>query len=556
MKILTVEEMRRIEREANDAGHTYERMMENAGKAVALTVKEALTSVDAQILILVGPGNNGGDGLVAARHLRDWGANVSVYMWHRDVRSDSNFELVRQRGIPTISRASDPDLRVLRHLLRDSDVLVDSLLGTGVSRPISGDLKDVLNAIGQELETRRAPTAQARALCRLHEPDAPDRSGAPLLVAVDVPSGLNCDTGAVDPVTPVADITVTFGFPKRGQFLYPGASHLGELIIADIGIPGGLAEDVPIRLATSELIRGVLPPRPQNANKGTFGKALIVAGSVNYTGAPYLAAAAATRTGTGLVTLALAESLHPVLASKLTEATFLLLPHSMGALVPEACRVLRDHIPYYSALLVGPGLGRDPKTARFVLQLLTGERLSSEGLGFVRTRRQAAKGETLPPTVIDADGCNALAQTPQWWKTLSHDNILTPHPGEMSRLLGCSVSEVQSNRIELARAASKEWNQIVMLKGAFTVIAEPGGRATINPFANSALASAGTGDVLAGSAVGLLAQGVLPYDAAVAAAYIHGLAAERASREVGTAGMVASDLLTRLPLALRQLTEC
>jgi hydroxyethylthiazole kinase-like uncharacterized protein yjeF len=555
MKIVTVEGMRRIEKLADEGGHTYARMMESAGSAVADAIKEVVPSKDCRVLVLVGPGNNGGDGLVAARHLHDWGADVSLYIWNRNVRSDSNYQQARQRKIPTLSIDRDRGLRGLRQLIRESDVIVDSLLGTGVSRPIEGGLKEMLEALGQEVRARRAAPPKNRMLRHITEVALPVRHPAPRVVAVDVPTGLNCDTGAVDPVTPVADVTVTFGFPKRGQFLYPGASHLGELLVADIGIPDGLADDVSTRLATPELVRDILPERPQEAHKGTFGKALVVAGSVNYTGAAYLASAAATRVGAGLVSLALAESLHPILASKLAEVTFLLLPHYMGSLVPEACRVLGDHTDGYSALLVGPGLGRDPRTSEFVMQLLTGEAPGGRELGFVRAREQATREQVLPPTVIDADGCNALADTPEWWTSLTSGNVLTPHPGEMSRLLGCSVAEIQSDRIEVALRASQRWDQIVVLKGAYTVIAEPGGQATINPFANPALASAGTGDVLAGAVVGLLAQGVPAYDAAVAAAYIHGLAGQRASREIGQAGVVASDLLPRLPMAIRLLRE-
>ena len=555
MKIVTVEEMRRIEKLADEGGHTYARMMENAGRAVADAIVEVVPSKDCRVLVLVGPGNNGGDGLVAARHLHDWGANVSLYIWNRNVRSDPNFKQVRQRKIATLSIDRDRGLRGLRQLIRESDVVVDSLLGTGVSRPIEGDLKAMLEALGQVVNERRAVSPKSPTLHRITEATLPDRPRTPLVVAVDVPSGLNCDTGAVDPVTPMADLTVTFGFPKRGQFLYPGASHLGELVVADIGIPDRLSDDVSTRLATPELVRDILPDRPQEAHKGTFGKALVVAGSVNYTGAAYLASAAATRVGAGLVTLALAESLHPILASKLAEVTFLLLPHYMGALVPEARRVLGDHIDGYSALLLGPGLGRDPRTVEFVMQLLTGETPGGRGLGFVRARAQATRDHVLPPTVVDADGCNALADTPEWWKRVASGNVLTPHPGEMSRLIGCSVAEIQSDRIEVARRASQQWNQIVVLKGAYTVIADPDGQATINPFANPALASAGTGDVLAGAVVGLLAQGVPAHDAAVAAAYIHGLAGQRASREIGQAGLVASDLLPGLPRAIRLLSE-
>lgn len=553
MKIVTVAEMRRIEQKADRTGHSYAEMMENAGRAVAEAIKELTTVQDRHVLILVGPGNNGGDGLVAGRYLHDAGARVTFYIWKRNVREDANFRLVQERSMPILWQTADQSLGDLRRLIHEADVIVDALLGTGVSRPIGGSLQETLRTLKEQVTLRRAVVVKRQARRRISEMTVGDICHLPLIVAVDVPTGLNCDTGTADPLTPDADLTVTFGYPKRGQFLFPGAAHLGELVVADIGIPAGLADDVSVRLATPELLREILPPRPKAAHKGTFGKALVVAGSANYTGAAYLASAAAARVGAGLVTLALAESLHPILASKLTEVTFLLLPHYLGGVVPEACKVLREHIPNYTALLLGPGLGRDPKTAQFVVRLLAQETSSRAHLGFVGSREETIEETELPPLVIDADGCNALADTPGWWKRLRRESILTPHPGEMSRLLGCSIVEVESDRIEMAREAAREWDQIVLLKGAYTVIAEPGGQVTINPFANPGLASAGTGDVLAGSVVGLLAQGLSPYGAAVAGAYVHGLAGQRVRAEMGEAGMVAGDLLTELPHAIREL---
>ncbi|MBC7249426.1 MAG: NAD(P)H-hydrate dehydratase [Anaerolineae bacterium] len=555
MKIVTVEEMRRIEQAADASGHSYATMMENAGQAVAETCQQMRLD-EGRVLILIGPGNNGGDGLVAARHLREAGARVTCYIWKRRVEGDENFRLVKERDIPVIWAEEDEGLVALHKLAAEVEVIVDALLGTGVSRPIEGLLKEILSVVSGEVARRREIKPEP-----LLAPSAPTFAPPPrppFIVAVDVPSGLNCDSGAVDPATLPADLTVTFGFPKRGQFRFPGAEVVGRLVVADIGIPPELAEDVPLELITPALVRSLLPARPLGAHKGTFGRALIVAGSANYTGAAGLAGAAATRVGTGLVTLAVASSLHPILAAKLSETTFLLLPHDMGSLVPDALKVLSQHLPHYQALLVGPGLGRERDTVAFVHELLRVEPGSKrERIGF----RPAIEGEEeespvpapLPPTVIDADGLNALAEAPRWWKRLSPGHVLTPHPGEMARLLGRTVADVEAERVSITQDAAARWQQVVVLKGAYTVIAAPEGRTLLSPFANPGLATAGSGDVLAGVIVGLLAQGLSPWTAAVAGVYLHGLAGEMVREELGDAGMVAGDLLPALPRALRRI---
>jgi NAD(P)H-hydrate epimerase len=303
------------------------------------------------------------------------------------------------------------------------------------------------------------------------------------------------------------------------------------------------------------MVRELLPPRPLGAHKGTFGKALVVAGSVNYTGAAYLASAAATRVGTGLVTLALAESIHPILASKLSEVTFLLLPQDMGVLIPDAIKVLGERIQDYDALLLGPGLGRDKKTVQFVQQLLKVEPGTKARIGFLASEEAEEGKLSLPPLVVDADGLNALADTPNWWEYLKGLSILTPHPGEMSRLTGLTVREIEADRLGLARQMAEKWGQVVLLKGAYTVIADPEGKVVINPFANPGLATAGSGDVLAGAIVGFLAQGLAPFDATVAGAYIHGLAGELVRKELGGAGMVAGDLLPMLPKVIKLISS-
>jgi NAD(P)H-hydrate epimerase len=290
---------------------------------------------------------------------------------------------------------------------------------------------------------------------------------------------------------------------------------------------------------------------------------MVVAGSVNYTGAACLAASAATRVGAGLVTLGIVESLHPILASKLSETTFLLLPHEMGALVPEAVKPLHDGLVGYDALLLGPGLGRDRKTVEFVARLLgLAQDDKKARLGFLGpTAAGRDRERQLPPLVVDADGLNALADTEGWPEALPRPAVLTPHPGEMARLLGTTVADVKARRIELARRAAQEWNAVVVLKGAHTIIAAPPserggaakGGAYINPFASPALATAGTGDVLAGTIAGLLAQGLSPFGAAIAGAYVHGLAGQMVSEAIGLAGAVAGDLLPKLPLSIRRI---
>jgi len=562
MKVVTTEEMRRIEKAADAGGLSFATMMENAGRAVAEACQRdrRMGPGDRRILVLVGPGNNGGDGLVAARYLHDAGAQVQLYIAKRRLEDNDNYALTQERGIATIRTEDDPNLKSLKKLLREADVIVDALLGTGVSSPIEGPLKDVLETAKEEVGKRKREKGK-KPLVSPSSPPSPSLTSSPLIVAVDVPSGMNCDNGAVDPVTIPADLTVTFGFPKVGQFLFPGAEYLGELLVADIDIPPSLANDVSIELATPQMVSELLPKRPLGAHKGTFGKALVVAGSVNYTGAAYLACAAATRVGTGLVTLALAANLHPILASKLSESTFLLLPHDMGAIVPEAIKVLSERVSDYNALLLGPGLGRDEKTIEFVQWFLSREwRSKRPRVGFLATGEEEAEGkerkkEVLPLSVIDADGLNALAEGLNWWKYLGGPNVLTPHPGEMARLVGCGVDEVEADRIGAAREMAKRWKQVVTLKGAHTVVAAPDGQAVIIPFANPGLATAGSGDVLAGAIVGFLAQGLSPFAAAVAGAYLHGLAGDLVRDEIGAAGMVAGDLLPMLPQAIALVSQ-
>jgi hydroxyethylthiazole kinase-like uncharacterized protein yjeF len=512
MKIVTAEQMRQIDRECVARGILVSTLMENAGKSVATATRDHLGKVEGKhFLCLVGGGNNGGDGLVAARYLRDWGAEVSIYLCSRRPNDDANLKLAQEHGINCIDATQDKDLKKFDDLLAKATCVIDGLLGTGKMRPLGGVFKQVLEKVNAAKNSRNLK-----------------------IVAIDLPSGLDADTGAIDPACPHADITVTLAFPKPGLFNFPGAERAGMVRVVDIGIPEKLAEAATTELLTDEWASTVLPERPLNANKGSFGRVLVSAGSINYIGAAYLACSGALRAGAGLVTLAIAESLQPVLAAKLTEATYLPLPESQpGVILMEAAEIIARQTDRYDVFLMGCGLGQNPSTVEFVSSLI----LEKE----------------IPLPVLDADALNILPQIPDWWQWLTDDAILTPHPGEMSRLCGLSIDEIQADRVDITRRFAAEWHQTIVLKGAYTVIATTDGGCRVSPFANPGLASAGTGDVLAGVIAGLAAQGLSPFDAASLGVYLHGKAGEAVKNEMGDAGMIASDLLPVLPKIIKRL---
>jgi len=551
MKVVTVEQMRAIEAASDAAGHTYAAMMERAGRAVAEALMARLNVKGKRVLVLVGPGNNGGDGLVAAYHLAQTGAEVACYLSRpRDPQQDANLRRLQEGSVFLTTADADKGRRVLRRLATGADVVIDALLGTGSVPPVRGTVAEILKAIGRVLDRRaRAPAPKLQWVGSVPQPPASTR---PLVLAVDGPSGLDFDTGALDEAALAADLTVTFAYPKRGHFRFPGAGALGELVVADIGTDPRLAAQVDLEVATPDMVRAWLPPRPPDAHKGTFGRALIVAGSSNYTGAARLAGAAAARAGAGLVTVALPIPIHPAVAAGLPEATYILLPHELGVVAKPAVEVLADYLERYDAILLGPGLGREQETAAFVEALL-GRGKEHRPVGFLRDERPASRAFSLPPLVVDADGLNILSEWPDWPGRLPPGAVLTPHPGEMARLMGCSTAEVQADRVEVARQQAQVWGHVVVLKGAYTVVAAPDGRTLLEPFANPGLATGGTGDVLAGIIVALRAQGLAPFEAAAVGAYLHGLAGELARADLGAAGMVAGDLLKYLPVAWKWL---
>ncbi|MEI7770939.1 MAG: NAD(P)H-hydrate epimerase [Chloroflexales bacterium] len=537
MKLVTTQEMRALERAAVDAGATWAGLMEQAGCGVAQVAIGRLMR-GGRALVLVGPGNNGGDGLVVARHLHDAGYPTQLYLWRRpDDPDDANRQRCRQRDISELSAEDDPAHTALRSALAAADLVIDALLGAGISRPVQGDLADIVTAVNA-----------ARAA----------RGDSCTVLAIDLPTGVDSDSGAVAGAAIRADLTVATGVIKRGTLLYPGRVASGAIALADIGIPPQNLEACMSEMLTAEYARRLLPARPAEAHKGDFGKALIVAGSLHYPGAATLACAAAGRVGAGLVTLAASRT---VLGASGRGPEVTLQPLSegeWGAIGPSAAEELGKALEGYAAMLIGPGLGQADPTKEFIRRIFGLEQPKARArVGFLsgpsaEAPSDGGKALDLPTTVLDADGLNLLAAIEDWPEHLPHGRfIFTPHPGEMRRLL--KVDALPADLVACATDAARAWGQVVVLKGATTVVADPDGRSLVYDGANPALATAGTGDVLAGVIVGLLAQGMAAFAAAALAVYLHAAAGARVRDDLGEAGALASDLLPQLPRAIRGL---
>jgi hydroxyethylthiazole kinase-like uncharacterized protein yjeF len=533
--------MKAVEQEADASGLTYEMMMENAGHNLAREVLQ-LSYVqedeeDLQVLGLVGPGNNGGDALVALAHLAEKGWTARAFLVKRKAEKDPLVTRLEEADGEIYLADKDMDFQQLQSFLEAADVVLDGILGTGFKLPLKQDVARVLTAVQGVLD----------------ELDWP-----PLVVAVDCPSGVDCDSGQAAPETIPADATVTMAAVKQGLLKVPAFDLVGELRVVGIGELGELEswKAIGSEVADAQLVTTLLPQRPTDAHKGTFGTALIAAGSINYTGAALLTGRAAYRIGAGLVTLAIPASLHTALSGHLPEATWVLLPHEMGVISAEAADVLGKNIERATALLLGPGFGMEDTTGEFLSNLLKGAGTMKSGhsrMGFVQG--QDTNGERkhymLPPLVVDADGLKLLAKQPDWPRLLPAPAILTPHPGEMAILTGLEIETIQKDRLALARKFALEWGHVVVLKGAFTVVAAPDGRTTTIPVANPALARAGSGDVLAGLIVGLRAQGIEAYDSARIGAWVHAQAGLAAAQALGSrAAVLAGDILESVPDAL------
>jgi NAD(P)H-hydrate epimerase len=532
MKLATVAEMRAIEQEADANGLSYAQMMGNAGHGLADEIQLLVYSEDdeREALGLVGPGNNGGDTLVALTHLAADGWRARAYLVRRKPESDALVERLKKEGGEIILAESDANFDKLSAFVSTADVILDGVLGTGFQLPLKVEIARVLAAVNQAVA---------------------ELSWPPHVVAVDCPSGVDSDTGEAAEDAIPASVTVCMAAIKPGLLKFPAFELAGELRVVDIGLTDEVKSWKKIKhaVADEEIVEDILPLRPADAHKGTFGTALIAAGSINYTGAPLLAGKAAYRIGAGLVQMAVPSPVQITLAGHFPEATWIMLPQEMGVIAGTAADVLQKNFGRATALLIGPGFGTEDATKEFIVNLLMGKsspKKSAGRIGFVHSEGDT-KEETnagIPPLVVDADGLRLLAKIDGWAKLLPADTILTPHPGEMAALTGLEKDAIQADRLATALKSAKEWGHVVVLKGAFTVIAAPDGRATLIPVATPALARAGTGDVLAGLIVGLRAQGVEAYEAAVAGAWVHAQAGLYAAEKVGAeASVMAGDVL-------------
>jgi len=500
MKLTTAEEMRRIDSTAiQKFGIPGVVLMENAGRHVADVVCEALAEdPGAKVTIVCGKGNNGGDGFVAARHLLNHGADVHVVLIvdPTELQGDAavNYRIARNIGVSIDEHADESAVRMRTSR---ADIVVDAVLGTGVSGEVHGVARAAVEAIND--------------------------SGA-WVVSVDIPSGIHADTGAVLGAAVAADVTVTFALPKLGLAQYPGAEHCGELRVVDIGMPRGplVSDSLKANLVTPEMAEGMLPARFSAMHKGDAGRVLVVAGSQGMTGAAALCGMAAVRAGAGLVTLACPASLNDILEAKCTEVMTLPVAETPERSIAPAARLdVLKFIERCTAVALGPGLSRHPETAEFV---------------------RAIVRDIIRPLVLDADGINCLEGDTSLLSVRNRPTVITPHPGELAGLLQGRAEQLEEDRVGTARRAAELTRAVVVLKGAGTVIADPDGQVWINRTGNSGMASGGMGDVLTGMIAAFLGGGAEPVEAAVAAVYYHGLAADVAAQS-GARGLVASDVL-------------
>jgi len=513
MKLCTPKQMQNIDRRAiDDLGIPGLELMENAGGAVVDAILEQFGDpADKAVTIVCGKGNNGGDGFVVARKLYEQNAIIDLYLIgeRESVKGDARTNLIRAEeiGLTVHEIKESEDFEISE----STTLIVDAIFGTG----FSGDIREPCAGIISKINEHYA-----------------------FVVAVDAPSGLDGATGEVSDPTVMADITITFGLPKYGQAVYPGKEYCGYLMTADIGFPEEVIEEAEIELfhiMEDEAIE-LLPHRSLDSHKGDFGKLFVLAGSVGMTGAAAMTSEAGLRSGTGLVILGCPSGLNDILETKLTEVITKPLPEvrKRRCFALRGLGEVREMVSWADAIAVGPGIGTYHETRDLIFRLLT---------------------KLDKPAVFDADALNILAKNLEVLRDHSAPLVISPHPGEMSRLTGKSIEHIENNRIDIALEFAAEFNLVCILKGAPSVIAEPSGQAWINSTGNHGMATAGAGDVLTGLIGGFLAQGLMDIDAAVLGCYIHGYAGDLAAEMLGPRGMIAGDILEMIPEALARLEE-
>ena len=517
MYLVTADEMKEMDRRTIESfGLPGRILMENAGLGATQFFMERFKDIsNKRIGVIAGRGNNGGDGFVMARYLAQKGMRVTVYLLSekQNVQGDAaaNLSLLLPLKVPVIEMPNAKAFAAHNTEMRHEAIWIDAIFGTGLRSDVKGFFREVIDFLNQ-----------------LNRP----------VFAVDIPSGLNSDTGRPCGTCIRADATATFAFAKMGHFLLPGAEYTGNLKIIDIGIPPFIADGVkPLQfLLTPGLIRPVFQPRPPDFHKGDTGHILVIAGSPGKTGAAAMTAMSAMRAGAGLVTLGIPASLNPILETQVTETMTEPLPETKESVLGEASfnrimALLSDK----RCLAIGPGIGINPETKTLVRRLLQ---------------------ENKKPMVIDADGLNCLIGCTEMLRDFESPIILTPHPGEMARLIGTTAADVQRDRIHCARDFAQKFNVHVVLKGARTVIAHPDGSVFINPTGNPGMASGGMGDVLTGIIAGFIAQNHSPELATHAGVYLHGATADALSKNKGPFGYLATDVMNALPETIKTIAGC
>lgn len=531
MKVVTAAEMRNIDQNTiEDIGIPTIVLMETAGSQIVKRIEDCYPNTH-RIGIFVGKGNNGGDGLVIARQLAHSGRKVSIFLVSPQdsftKEAQINLEISKNLGlhiqeILTIDAFSNilgnkPSTKGDIHSnITSYDLIVDAILGTGIRGKVRPHISNIINAIND--------------------------LSVPIL-AVDLPSGLDADTGIPLGTCIHADRTVTIGLPKRGLLIHPGAELSGELDVVDIGFPHQVIElqDIKVNWITEKEAVEWIPPRPPTSYKGSYGRVLVVAGSTGMTGAAALASEAALRIGAGLVTLAIPECLNPILEEKLSEVMTLPMPETeTGSFrLSSVSPILEYALKNNSVLAIGPGLSQHPETMEFVHQLIQENHRQKLNLRIV----------------IDADGLNALAQKKDLLHLLGEKVVLTPHPGEMSRLIDIPAPKFESDRIRTSEEFAKEYGVTLVLKGAPTITSDSNGNTWINSTGNPGMATAGMGDVLTGVIAGLIAQKVQTEKAAALGVYLHGLAGDIVAEQKGMHGLIATDVLNALPQTISSLVS-
>ncbi|GBC99740.1 Bifunctional NAD(P)H-hydrate repair enzyme Nnr [bacterium HR17] len=514
--LVTAAESRQLDQLAEQSGLPSLVLMENAALRLAEVVQQHFElDPPKRIVVVCGKGNNGGDGLALARHLHNIGFQVRVFLLAapNDLKGDAavNYRAAVQFGVPVQPVTTATELTRLAEPLCRADLVVDALLGTGITGEVRGLYADAIPLINEH---------------------------APRVLAVDIPSGINSDTGEVCGVAVAAHATVAMGAVKLGLVLFPGAEHAGDLFVGSLGVPPTLLSRLGVRrfVTTHALVTRAMPPRHPNTHKGDYGRVLVIGGAPGMTGAALMAGKAALRAGAGLVQVALPKSLNLAAETATLEVMSLPLPETeSGTIAPDALAALAPRLAWADVIAVGCGIARHEQTQTFVRQLIA---------------------QTDKPLVIDADGLVALAGQTALLRRRNGVTVLTPHPGEMAALLQTTTETVQRDRVGIAVHAARECNAIVVLKGARTITAAPDGTLFVNPTGNAGMATGGCGDVLTGIIAAFLAQRLrrpVPISLAetvAAAVFVHGLAGDIASWDKGETALIAGDLLHHLPRAL------